>query len=74
LFQQAANDMFTERIIYNALQKAFLATKPRRHKGKMQSIFSALPAGRQVRAFAPLWQIVSFAAKLPYFLYRLQRA
>ncbi len=46
--RQAANDMFTKRIIKNALQKAFLAItcpdpsgKPLRHKGKMRSIFSA---------------------------------
>ena len=52
--RQAANDMFTKRLINNFLQKLILATKSRRHKGKMRSIFSTLPAGMQVRTFAPV--------------------
>jgi hypothetical protein len=41
----------------------------------MQSIFSALPAGRRVRAFAPLWQTAFFAAKLQLiFLNNMQKA
>jgi hypothetical protein len=63
-FIDATNDIFTRRQVKNFLQKLFLATKPRRHKEKMRSIFFALPAGRQVRAFAPLWQTVFFAVKL----------
>jgi hypothetical protein len=36
----AANNMFIKKLFNNFLQKLILTTKPRRHKGKIRSIFS----------------------------------